>query len=650
MSEIVEQIKSLPGPILVLGANGFIGSNLFRMLLEIRSDVFGTTSLHSNWRLADIPKQHLFQVNLSFLSQLKFLLDTVNPTTVFDCVAYGAYSFEKNVPRIYQTIFADKIPLLDELLARHVHCYIHAGSSSEYGQNARQPKEIEPTSPDSPYAVAKSATANLIYFSGKHRGLRCANLRFYSVYGPWEDSARLIPTFIANGLIGRYPAFVNADTARDFIYIDDVCQSFIHAATYLKPENYGESFNIGTGLKTTIRDLAAQGGELFEINEAPQFSTMEARSWDNSEWLADSSKAKNILQWEAQVSLSDGLSKTIAWYKNLEDKKSYAANSKQNAPKKHASVSAIVACYKDELAIPIMVERLTEVLERCASDYEIILVNDCSPDNTEAIIQELTSRHPKVLGISHSRNFGSQAAFRSGMEIASKNACVLLDGDLQDPPELIEQFIEQWQKGYDVVYGVRVKRKAPLLMQISYKLFYRVFAAFSSVHIPRDAGDFSLMDKRAVDCILKCGERDLFIRGLRAYVGFKQTGVAYERPERMFGVTTNNFLKNVSWAKKGIFSFSRTPLDILTTAGIVLTVLTVIMAAVQFTLRIAAPQSAPKGITTVILLMMFFGSFTILSISLLGEYIAKIFEEVKARPTYIRRHIIKNGLLMNSET
>jgi len=229
------------------------------------------------------------------------------------------------------------------------------------------------------------------------------------------------------------------------------------------------------------------------------------------------------------------------------------------------------------------------------------------------------------------------------MEISNKNSCVLLDGDLQDPPELIEAMVAKWREGYDVVYGRRVKREASFLMQLSYKAFYRVFDYFSYVRIPRDAGDFSLMDRRVVEAILRFPERDFFLRGVRAYAGFRQVGVDYVRPERMFGVTTNSLLKNIGWAKKGIFSFSYVPLNILSAAGVVLFGLTTLLMLGQLISKILFPGLAPRGTTTVLVFILFFGSLNLLAASIMGEYLAKVFEEVKRRPHFIRRSVIREG-------
>jgi dolichol-phosphate mannosyltransferase len=267
-------------------------------------------------------------------------------------------------------------------------------------------------------------------------------------------------------------------------------------------------------------------------------------------------------------------------------------------------------------------------------------VNDCSPDNTSEVLQGLVQKDKHVIGIEHSRNFGSQSAFMSGMEMSTGDAVVLLDGDLHDPPELIEDFYKKWNEGYDVVYGQRVKREGNKLLVRLYKVFYRLFRNLSYVSIPVDAGDFSMMDRKVVDELVKLPETDQFLRGLRAWVGFKQTGVPYTRPERMFGVTTNNWRKNLAWARKAIFSFSYVPLELLTYLGWTLTVLSVIAAIVQITLYFTGTK-VPHGITTIIVLILFFGGVNMLAISILGEYQAKILEEVKKRPKFIRRKVFK---------
>ena len=243
-----------------------------------------------------------------------------------------------------------------------------------------------------------------------------------------------------------------------------------------------------------------------------------------------------------------------------------------------------------------MYRRLTDTFKKLDVDYEIIFVNDGSPDNCAERILEISATDPHVLGITHSRNFGSQMAFRSGMEMSVMQACVLLDGDLQDPPELIEQFYHQWIEGYDVVYGRRVKRDMPFGWGVLYKAFYRLFAYLSYVKIPLDAGDFSLIDRRVVGWLLRSPERDLFLRGLRAYIGFRQTGVDYVRPKRMFGESTNNLLKNLEWAKRGIFSFSNAPLKMLSAAGVILLGLSIVLGVIVAALRILIPDIAPRGV------------------------------------------------------
>lgn len=309
-------------------------------------------------------------------------------------------------------------------------------------------------------------------------------------------------------------------------------------------------------------------------------------------------------------------------------------------PKKN-KISAIIACYGDEKAVPIMHQRLKKTFQKIGVEYEIIFVNDGSPDNTEQVLAALTKKDKRVTAINHSRNFSSQMAFTSGMDIATGDAVVFLDGDLQDPPEIIEKFYKKWVEGFDIIYGVRIKREAPLYMEILYKLFYRVFHKMSYIKIPLDAGDFSLIDRKVVEVLRQFPERDRFLRGLRAWVGFKQTGVNYIRPERMFGKTTNSFFKNLNWATKGIFSFSYVPLQFLVLLSSIVFILALLSIIILIILRILYPD-IPHGIATILVVILFLGAIQLLGISILGEYMGKIFEEVKGRPKYIVKSIFND--------
>ena len=639
---VVDWATPLKGPVLVLGGGGFVGANLVQRLLRARSDVIAVVRSLPAWRLAGLDSSHLLEVDLTSVAEMRQMVEAVRPRTVLDCSAYGAYSFETDLEVIYRTNFNSLVALVELLDKGLLAAFVHAGSSSEYGSNSAGPSEAAPLVPNSHYAVSKAAAALFISYAGKTLGLPIVNLRLYSVYGPLEDASRLVPNLVKLGIEGRYPPFVSPETSRDFVYVGDVCEAFLVAAARVTPELFGDSFNIGSGVRTKIRDLAETAREVFGIEKPAEFGSMQGRAWDLDEWYAAPAKAASLLGWSATTSLADGLRLTADWIRSLGPGGLEGLTKRHRAPERK-SITAIVACYNDEPAIPIMYERLVATFRKIAVDYEIIFVNDGSPDDCAGAILQITARDPCVVGVTHSRNFGSQMAFRSGMEMATKDACVLLDGDLQDPPELIEQFYERWRAGYDVVYGRRVKRDMPVVWGALYKAFYRVFAAFSYVNIPLDAGDFSLIDKRVVGWLLTCPERDLFMRGLRAYVGFKQTGVDYIRPERMFGASTNNLFKNIAWAKRGIFSFSNTPLTMLTAGGIIMLGLSGVLGFLAILIRVFAPELAPRGATTILLSILFFGALNLFGIGLVGEYVAKIMEEVKRRPRLIRSVVVRNG-------
>lgn len=306
-------------------------------------------------------------------------------------------------------------------------------------------------------------------------------------------------------------------------------------------------------------------------------------------------------------------------------------------------LSAVVVCYRDELNIEALYMRLSAALQKITASYEIIYVNDASPDKSAEILNTLAAKDPHLTVMHQSRNFGAQAAFTAGMIQAKGDAVVLMDGDLQDPPEMIEQFVQKWNEGFEVVYGIRRKRETSMgkLNEWLYHMFYVFFRKLSYVKMPTDAGEFSLIDQKAVEWMNALPERDRLLRGLRAWVGFKQTGIEYVRPERYAGTSTNSFWKNIRWAKKAIFSFSYAPLEWV--SYIAAAVCTLSSFALLFYLAaFFYTPDAPRGTTTIIVLVLFMGSAQLLSISVIAEYIGRIFEETKQRPRYITREIVND--------
>lgn len=309
--------------------------------------------------------------------------------------------------------------------------------------------------------------------------------------------------------------------------------------------------------------------------------------------------------------------------------------------KVNKKISAVIPGYNEARNIPEMHQRLTSVLSLVASDYEIIFIDDKSTDSSREILKELTQKDKHVVAIFFARNTGhSQTGFTAGMEYSTGDAVVLMDGDLQDPPELIPEFIKKWQEGYDVVYGVRTKRKGPILLRVAYKLFYIIFTKLAPMKVPRDVGDFSLMDRKVVNVINSMPERDRYIRGLRALAGFNSTGVPYVRDLRFTGSSTNTIVKNIKWVKKAIFSFSYTPVEFifwLALATFLISVAAIIYYIVSF--FVTGP---PRGFTTLLVAVLFLGSVQLLSLSIIAEYLSRVFEEVKARPKYVVEKILND--------
>jgi len=304
-------------------------------------------------------------------------------------------------------------------------------------------------------------------------------------------------------------------------------------------------------------------------------------------------------------------------------------------------ISIVIPCYNEKENILNMYNRLINMFQNVTENYEIIFVNNGSFDGSDEIFDELTQRDKKVVVIELSRNFGSSGpAYTCGLEYATGDAVVMIDGDIQDPPEIIPQMVDKWLEGYEVVYGIRKKRKdRNLIRKIGYKIFYIVFRRISYVKMPLDAGDFGLMDRKIVNIINSMPETNRFIRGMRAWAGYNSTGIEYCRQDRQAGKTKYSFMEYIRASKVGLFSFSYAPLEYISHIAWISTVIAALFLLYNLIGSIINPN-APRGFATLIVTVLFMGSVQLLSLSIIGEYLGKVFDEVKRRPEYVVKRVV----------
>jgi dolichol-phosphate mannosyltransferase len=299
-------------------------------------------------------------------------------------------------------------------------------------------------------------------------------------------------------------------------------------------------------------------------------------------------------------------------------------------------VSVVVPLFNEEANVGELYRRVTAALQAAGQTYELVLVNDGSSDATAALIDGLQASDPHVAVIHLSRNFGHQAAVSAGIDHARGRAVVVMDGDLQDPPEVVGDFLRAWREGAEVVYAVRTKRKEGVFKRAGYALFYRLLRAVSDLDVPLDSGDFCLMDRQVVDALKALPERLRFVRGLRTFVGFRQVGVRYERDARWGGQPKYTFTALVKLAVDGLVSFSGYPLTLVTQLGAAS--LAVALGLTIWVLTDAFWRNeTPRGWASLIVVVLYMGGVQLLSLGIIAEYVRRIFIETKGRPTYVIR-------------
>ncbi len=297
--------------------------------------------------------------------------------------------------------------------------------------------------------------------------------------------------------------------------------------------------------------------------------------------------------------------------------------------------SLVIPVYNEESTIPALYQRVSAVMAELDDVAELILINDGSRDRTLDLLRELHDRDDRVVYLSLARNFGHQIAVTAGLNYVRGDVIIVMDADLQDPPELIPDLIALWQQGYQVVYAQRTKRvKEGWFKRFCAYAFYRVLKQLADVDIPTDTGDFCLMDRQVVELLNQMPERNRYIRGLRSWVGFRQTALKFGRDSRYAGDVKYTFAKSFGLAINGLVSFSSIPLKLSTYLGLFSALIALIMAVLVFYWRFFTPHSTLTGFATIAIAIFFLGAVQLISIGILGEYIGRIYEEVKGRPLY----------------
>ncbi|MBD2208900.1 glycosyltransferase family 2 protein [Nostoc linckia FACHB-104] len=297
--------------------------------------------------------------------------------------------------------------------------------------------------------------------------------------------------------------------------------------------------------------------------------------------------------------------------------------------------SFIVPIYNEEDNIEEMYRRISQVMNRMDGDVELCLVNDGSRDRSLQMMRDLHQKDPRVVYLSLARNFGHQIAVTAGLNFVRGQVVVILDADLQDPPELIPDMVEKWRQGYQIVYAQRIqRRKEGWFKRFTAYAFYRILKQLADVDIPTDTGDFCLLDRKVVDLLNSMPERNRYIRGLRAWVGFNQIAIKFERDPRFAGDVKYTFRKSLALAINGLVSFSKVPLRLSTYMGFLAALVSLFMSVMVLYWRLVEPHSPLTGMAIILMAIFFLGAVQLFSIGILGEYIGRIYEEVKERPLY----------------
>lgn len=489
-----------------------------------------------------------------------------------------------------------------ELATLRDRCFVYFSSCSI----------LDPVVSHSPYVLHKARMEKLVQDSAKNFLI----FRLPQIIALSDTSSSLV-NFIVNSIINQEKFELWQNSWRNLIDIDDVHEI---VGLVLRRELFSKKIiNIASSHQTSVLQLVRDIEDFLGLTANYTLSNLGAS------YEIDVSEIKPILT-ELEIDFGgDYIKKSLRKY----------FSHLQSGPK---LLSVIIPTYNEEQGIDEFYRRTKRVLSGLAPrfEHELIFVNDSSTDKTFIKLVRLAETDATVKVIDFSRNFGNQIAITAGVDFARGCLAIVIDDDLQDPPEVILNLIAKWDYGFKVVYGVRPNRKGVnFLFKLIARLYYRVIASLSDTKIPNDTGDFRLIDRVVIDTLKKMKEENRYYRGMVSWVGFSQIGVEYERDKRYAGVSTFSFKKYINFALNGLTSFTEKPLYFSCVFGLIITSITFIIAIILIVQKLLNPASITQGWTSLTVIILFFGGIQLLSTGILGVYVSKIYREVKGRPLYI---------------
>lgn len=647
--------------ILVTGSQGFLGSHIVARGKSLGRAMVPTCRGAS--------RGEALQLDVCDPQSVEEAFRRILPSTVIHCASYGVNYADQDPDLAMKVNICGSLRVLESAARYGTKRVVHIGSCFEYGDQAGPISEGAPLNPTAIYGATKAAVTLLLRERAKGLGIDLMVLRPFGMWGPGEPRHRLIPQVVEACLDGRPLKLTACEILRDYTYVEDMAEKILALAT-LPQVARGMVINVGSGRGVQLRDFVLSVARVLKGEQLMHFGQLAYRPTEMMSLVADVEQSRRLLGASREILLADGVNRmvtslvasrspasphSVAYDVGASPMRTFAESVSDNPcerpelPLSEAKevrpgrqlLSIVVPCYNEEEVIGETVKRLTLLCTQIADlDVELIFVNNDSSDSTWTQLKRFAEREPRIKLISLARNFGYQISTTAGIDAARGDAVVIMDADLQDPPELVVEMIGKWREGYDVVYGTRSTRlgESPLRMLIT-SWFYRLLNRISDVPIPLDTGDFRLMSRNVVNTLKAMPERDRFIRGMVSWIGFRQTAIPYRRAERFAGESKFPWSSLFSFAFDGITSFSTAPLRICAALGLFCASLALFGILYALYIRLFTDTQV-EGWAALMISVLFVGGVQLLSLGILGEYIGRIYNESKHRPLYVAREYV----------